>query len=199
MVFIPNSQMHRVNAIFSRLFSFILFCYLQNSYPFLWNYVHSIIPGSSFSLLSLLLLQFFLLKNYFIFYMWFCIRLVIYDIVLCTHIFNSCKVISLKHLLLLHWPRKPLTLDHNTLWKILRDGPTRPPYLSPEKPVCRSRRNRTRRGTTDWFKIGKGVCQGYMLSPLYLTCIQSTSCKMPGWMKLKVESSLPGRNINNLR
>ena len=199
MVFIPNSQMHRVNAIFSRLFSFILFCYLQNSYPFLWNYVHSIIPGSSFSLLSLLLLQFFLLKNYFIFYMWFCIRLVIYDIVLCTHIFNSCKVISLKHLLLLHWPRKPLTLDHNTLWKILRDGPTRPPYLSPEKPVCRSRRNRTRRGTTDWFKIGKGVCQSYMLSPLYLTCIQSTSCKMPGWMKLKVESSLPGRNINNLR
>ena len=199
MVFIPNSQMHRVNAIFSRLFSFILFCYLQNSYPFLRNYVHSIIPGSSFSLLSLLLLQFFLLKNYFIFYMWFCIRLVIYDIVLCTHIFNSCKVINLKHLLLLHWPRKPLTLDHNTLWKILRDGPTRPPYLSPEKPVCRSRRNRTRRGTTDWFKIGKGVCQGYMLSPLYLTCIQSTSCKMPGWMKLKVESSLPGRNINNLR
>ena len=33
-------------------------------------------------------------------------------------------------------------VDHNKLWKILkRDGNTRPPYLSPEKPVCRSRSN----------------------------------------------------------
>ena len=30
-------------------------------------------------------------------------------------------------------------VDHNKLWKILRDGNTRPPYLLPEKPVCRSR------------------------------------------------------------
>ena len=56
-------------------------------------------------------------------------------------------------------------VNHNKLWKILRDGNTRPPYLSPEKPVCRSRSNRTRHGTTDWFQIGKGVCQGYILSP----------------------------------
>ena len=33
-------------------------------------------------------------------------------------------------------------VDHNKLWKILKkDGNTRPPYLSPEKPVCRSRSN----------------------------------------------------------
>ena len=32
-------------------------------------------------------------------------------------------------------------LDHNKLWKILRDGNTRPPYLPPEKSVCRSRSN----------------------------------------------------------
>ena len=32
-------------------------------------------------------------------------------------------------------------VDHNKLWKILIDGNTRPPYLSPEKPVCRSRSN----------------------------------------------------------
>ena len=33
-------------------------------------------------------------------------------------------------------------MDHNKLWKILkRDGNTRPPYLPPEKPVCRSRSN----------------------------------------------------------
>ena len=32
-------------------------------------------------------------------------------------------------------------MDHNRLWKILRDGNTRPPYLPPEKSVCRSRSN----------------------------------------------------------
>ena len=32
-------------------------------------------------------------------------------------------------------------VDHNNLWKILRDGNTRPPYLPPEKSVCRSRSN----------------------------------------------------------
>ena len=32
-------------------------------------------------------------------------------------------------------------VDHSKLWKILRDGNTRPPYLSPEKPICRSRSN----------------------------------------------------------
>ena len=32
-----------------------------------------------------------------------------------------------------------LTVDHNKLWKILKGGNTRPPYLPPEKSVCRSR------------------------------------------------------------
>ena len=49
-------------------------------------------------------------------------------------------------------------VDHSKLWKILRDGITRPPYLPAEKFVCRSRSNiRTRHGITDWFQIGKGV------------------------------------------
>ena len=49
-----------------------------------------------------------------------------------------------------------------------RDGNTRPPDLPFEKPVCRSGQEatvRTGRGTTDWFQIGKGVCQGCILSP----------------------------------
>ena len=50
----------------------------------------------------------------------------------------------------------------------------------------------TRRGTADWFQIGKEVHQGCILSPAYLTCMQSTSCEMPGWMKHKLESRLPG-------
>ena len=51
---------------------------------------------------------------------------------------------------------------------------------------------RTGHGTTDWFKIGKGVRQGCILSPCLLTYLQSTSCEMLGWMKYKLESRLLG-------
>ena len=44
-----------------------------------------------------------------------------------------------------------------------RNGNTRPPDLSLEKPICRS--VRTGHGTTDWFQIGTGVHQGCILSP----------------------------------
>ena len=50
----------------------------------------------------------------------------------------------------------------------------------------------TRHGKTDWFKIGKGVHQGCILSPCLLTSMQSTSYKMLGWMRLKLEPRLPG-------
>ena len=51
---------------------------------------------------------------------------------------------------------------------------------------------RTGHGTTDWFLIGKGVRQGCIMSLCYLTYMQSTSREMPGWMKHKLESRLPG-------
>ena len=54
-------------------------------------------------------------------------------------------------------------VDHSKLENSERDGNTRPPDLPLEKPVCRSGSNR--HGTTDWFQIGKGVCQGCILSP----------------------------------
>ena len=38
---------------------------------------------------------------------------------------------------------------------------------------------RIRHGKTDWLKIEKGMCQGCILSPAYLTSMQSTSCEMP--------------------
>ena len=67
---------------------------------------------------------------------------------------------------------KPLTVWITTNWKILRevenssrDGSTKPPDLSPEKPICKSGSNRTGHGTTNWFQIGKGVLQGSKLSP----------------------------------
>ena len=61
---------------------------------------------------------------------------------------------------------KPLTVWIATnCEKFLEMGIPNHFYLPPEKLVCRSRRNRTGHGTIDWFKIGKGVRQGYMLSP----------------------------------
>ena len=48
--------------------------------------------------------------------------------------------------------------------------------------------------TADWFQIGKGVCQGCILHPAYLS-LQSTSCKMPGWMNHKLESRLTGKGV----
>ena len=42
------------------------------------------------------------------------------------------------------------------------------------------------------MKNGKGVCQAICCHPAYLIYMQSTSCKMPGWMKHKLESRLPG-------
>ena len=56
-------------------------------------------------------------------------------------------------------------VDHNKLENSEKDGNTRPPDLPPEKSVCRSRRNRTGHGKMDCFKIGKGICQGCILSP----------------------------------
>ena len=51
---------------------------------------------------------------------------------------------------------------------------------------------RTGHVTMGWFQIGKGVHQGCILSPSYLTYIQSTSWEMLGWRKHKLESRLLG-------
>ena len=58
-------------------------------------------------------------------------------------------------------------VDHNKLWKILKE------IRIPDHLICLLRNLyagqeatiRTGHGTTDWFQIGKGVCQGCMLSP----------------------------------
>ena len=56
-------------------------------------------------------------------------------------------------------------VDHNKLENSERDGKIIPPDLPLEKPICKLGSNRTGHGTTDWFQIGKGVCQGCILSP----------------------------------
>ena len=68
-------------------------------------------------------------------------------------------------------------VDHNKLWKILKQlrvpnhlsCPLRNLYSGQEATV------RTGHGTTDWFQIGKGVCQGCIYHhPDYLMYMQST-------------------------
>ena len=80
-------------------------------------------------------------------------------------------------------------VDHNELWKILQEFGI--PDLPLEKSVCRLRNNRTGHGTTDWFQVGKGICQGCILLPCLFSYMQSTSCKLLGWMRHKLESRLP--------
>jgi len=64
--------------------------------------------------------------------------------------------------------------DHNTVEISERDGNTRPPYLPLENLYAGQEATvRTGHGTTDWFQIGKGACQGCILSPLFN--LQSTS------------------------
>ena len=50
---------------------------------------------------------------------------------------------------------------------------------------------KTRHATTDWFKIGKRLYQGSLLSPC-LTSVQNMSCKMLCWMNHKLESRFLG-------
>ena len=68
-------------------------------------------------------------------------------------------------------------VDHNKLWKILKETGIqdhltclpRNLYTGQEATV------RTGHGTIEWFQIGKGVCQGCVLSLCLLTSVQSTS------------------------
>ena len=58
-------------------------------------------------------------------------------------------------------------MDHNKLWKILKEMgiPDHLTCLLRNLYVVQEAMVRTGHGTTDWFQIGKGVCQGCVLSP----------------------------------
>ena len=85
-------------------------------------------------------------------------------------------------------------VDHNKLWKILKEMGIRDHLICLLRNLYAGQeaKVRTGHGTTDWFQIRKGVCQGCILSCAYLTYMQSTSWEMSGWMKHKLESRLPG-------
>ena len=58
---------------------------------------------------------------------------------------------------------------------------------------------RTGHGTIDWFQIGKGVCQGCILSPCLFNFCAEYSMRNARLDEAQAGIKLVGRNINNLR
>ena len=96
---------------------------------------------------------------------------------------------------------KPLTVDHNKLWKILQEMGIpdhltcllRNLYTGQEATV------RTGPGTTDWFQIGKGVRQGCILLPCLFNLYAEYIMRNAGLEEAQAGIKSAGRNINNLR
>ena len=58
---------------------------------------------------------------------------------------------------------------------------------------------RTGHGTTDWFRIGKGICQGCILSPCLFNFYAEYIMRNAGLDEAQAGIKIAGRNINNLR
>ena len=92
-------------------------------------------------------------------------------------------------------------VDHNTLWKILKEMGIpdhltcllRNLYAGQEATV------RTGHGTTDWFQIGNGICQGCILSPCLFNFYAEYIKRNAGLDEAQAGIKTAGRNINNLR
>ena len=92
-------------------------------------------------------------------------------------------------------------MDHNKLWKILKEMGLpehltcllRNLYLGQEATV------RTGHGTTDWFQIGKGVCQGCILSACLFNLYAEYIMRNAELEEAQAGIKIAGRNINSLR
>ena len=92
-------------------------------------------------------------------------------------------------------------VDHCKLWKILKE------MGIPEHLTCLLRNLyadqeatvRSGHGTTDWFQIGKGVCQGCILSPCLFNLHAEYIMGNVGLEEAQAGIKIAGRNINNLR
>ena len=81
-----------------------------------------------------------------------------------------------------------------------RDGNTRAPYLPPEKVYADQEVTvRNRHGTKDWFQIGKGVCQGSILSPCLFNLYAEYIMQNVRLDEAQAGIKIAGRNIHNLR
>ena len=96
---------------------------------------------------------------------------------------------------------KPLTVWITTNWKTLQDMGIpdhltcllRNLYAGQEATV------RTGHGTTDWFQIGKGVCQGCILSPCLFNLYAEYIIRNAGLDEVEAGIKIARRNINNFR
>ena len=92
-------------------------------------------------------------------------------------------------------------VDHNKLWKILKE------MGIPDHLTCLVRNLyggqeaivRTGQGTMDWFQIGKGVCQGCILSPCLFNLHAEYNIRNAGLDEAQAGIKIAVRNINNLR
>ena len=116
-------------------------------------------------------------------------------------IIKKAREFQKKHLLLLYWLCQTFDcVDHNKLWKILKE------IGIPDHLICLLRNLypgqeatiRTGHGTTDWFQIEKGVRQGCILSPAYLTYAEYIM-RNAGLDEVQAGVKITGWNINNLR
>ena len=96
---------------------------------------------------------------------------------------------------------KPLTVDHNKLWKSLQEMGIpdhltcllRNLYAGQEATV------RTGHGTTDYFQIGKGLRQGCILPPCLFNLYAKYIMRNTRLDEAQARIKISGRNINNLR
>ena len=81
-----------------------------------------------------------------------------------------------------------------------RDGNTRPPHL-PLRNLSAGQEATVRsgHGTTDWFQIGKGLCQGCILSPCLFNLYAEYITRNAGLDEAQAGIKIARRNINNLR
>ena len=92
-------------------------------------------------------------------------------------------------------------VDHKKLWKILQETgiPDHLTWLLRNLYAGQEATVRTGHGTTDWLQIGKGVCQGCVLSPSLFNLYAEYVMRNSGLDETEGGIKIAGRNINNLR
>ena len=92
-------------------------------------------------------------------------------------------------------------MDHNKLWKILQEMGISDDLtcLLKNLNAAQEATVRTGHGTTDWFQIGKGVRQGYILSPCLFNLHAEYIMRNAGLDEAQAGIKIAGRNIRNLR
>ena len=96
---------------------------------------------------------------------------------------------------------KPLTVWITRNWKILKEIgiPDHLTWLLRNLYAGQEATVRTGHGTTDWFQIGKGVCQSCILSPCLLNLYAEYIKRIAGLDEAQAGIKIARRNINNLR